>query len=231
VVRGRQSPPSPVSAPGEQARLAKTVKVQELGGNLPWIRPSVPGHGDVSKASAGGFRRVGIFCSRGSCLVLQGGSKDTYCNGDCTLVCHAAPVTLFLLFPGAKVLCCKDDNKTCAATGSAHLYAMPPQLPSSSFFQGLKSSAARGTQRLVLQRGMHSCMPCRPSYPLPPSRLSQPPARSEVGVVVILVTITPGIAIDWVAGRSHSPRARWLNVQSGQRKRLRRERCPCDRWY
>lgn len=133
--------------------------------------------------------------------------------------------------PGAHVLCCKGEAKTRTATGIAHLYAMPPQLPSSSFFQGLKSSAARGTQRLVLQRGMHSCMPCRPSYPLPPSRLSQPPARSEVGVVVILVTITPGIAIDWVAGRSHSPRARWLNVQSGQRKRLRRERCPCDRWY
>ena len=40
------------SAQGEQARLAKTVKVQVLGGSSPWIRPSAPGCGDTSKAAA-----------------------------------------------------------------------------------------------------------------------------------------------------------------------------------
>ena len=39
-------------AQGEQARLAKTVKVQALGGGSPWIRPSAPGCGDTSKAPA-----------------------------------------------------------------------------------------------------------------------------------------------------------------------------------
>ena len=52
VVRGRQ--PSPSCTPGysEQARLVKTVKVQVVGCNLPWIRPSAPGCGDTSKAWA-----------------------------------------------------------------------------------------------------------------------------------------------------------------------------------
>jgi len=60
VVRGRQS--SPKSLPrgqgqegkrqGKQARLAKTVKVQVLGGSSPWIRPSAPGCGDAFMARA-----------------------------------------------------------------------------------------------------------------------------------------------------------------------------------
>ena len=38
------------NAPGEQARLVKTVNIRVLGGSSPWTRPSAPGCGDTLKA-------------------------------------------------------------------------------------------------------------------------------------------------------------------------------------
>jgi hypothetical protein len=84
VVRGRQPSPSrcPVvwiitmrrgsRASGEQARLVKTVNVQDgvtqEGGSSTWTRPSVPGHREVSKAAAGGSD-AGSLIRGGSGLV------------------------------------------------------------------------------------------------------------------------------------------------------------------
>ena len=45
------SPAARGRAPGQQARLVKTVNVQ-VGGSSPWTRPSAPGCGDTSKALA-----------------------------------------------------------------------------------------------------------------------------------------------------------------------------------
>ena len=57
VVRERQftpSRPTPKSEVGKQARLVKTVKVQEIGPpRSSWIRPSVPEYSNVFKALAG----------------------------------------------------------------------------------------------------------------------------------------------------------------------------------